>query len=167
MEKLYKNGKARSIGVSNWKISGLEAILKYAEIKPAINQVEIHPLLPNTELVDYCFSRDILPVAYSPLGSQGQVVSTRETVLRNAELGALAEKKGVTLAQLLIAWGLKRGYALLPKSANEARIRSNFRLIELTGEEFEAINKAVQGKHNRFVNLKDTFGYDLWPEESS
>jgi diketogulonate reductase-like aldo/keto reductase len=69
MEKLYKSGKARSIGVSNWKISDLEAMLKYAEIKPMMNQVEIHPFLPNTELVEYCFSHDILPVAYSPLGS--------------------------------------------------------------------------------------------------
>jgi diketogulonate reductase-like aldo/keto reductase len=167
MEKLYKAGKTRSLGVSNWTISGLEAMLKYAEIKPAINQIEIHPFLPNTELVEYCFSHDILPVAYSPLGSQGQVATTREMVLQNAELGALAERKGVTLAQLLIAWGLQRGYAVLPKSASEARIRSNFHIIDLSEEELEIISKVAEGKHNRFVNLKALFGYDVWPEESS
>jgi diketogulonate reductase-like aldo/keto reductase len=126
MEKLYKVGKTRSIGVSNWKISDLEAMLDYAEIKPAINQVEIHPFLPNTELVEYCFAHDILPVTYSPLGPQGQIETTQETPLQNAELGALADKKGVTLAQLLIAWGMRRGYAVLLKSANEARIKTNF-----------------------------------------
>jgi diketogulonate reductase-like aldo/keto reductase len=81
MEKLFKAGKPRSIRVSNWKISDLEAMLKYAEIKPAINQVEIHPFLPNTELVQCCFSHNILPVAYSPLGSQGQVATTQKAPL--------------------------------------------------------------------------------------
>jgi diketogulonate reductase-like aldo/keto reductase len=163
MEKLYKSGKTRSIGVSNWKSSGLEAMLKYADIKPAINQVEIHPFFPNTELVEYCFSHDILPVAYSPLGSQGQVAAARETLFQNAELGALAEKKGVTLAQLLIAWGLKRGYAVLPKSANETRIRSNFEIIELKEEEFRTISKVGEGKNTRFVNPKGMFGFDVSP----
>ena len=109
MEKLYKSGKVRSIGVSNWKISGREAMLRYAAIESMMSQVEIHPFLPNTELVEHCFSQDILPVAYFPLGRQGQVETTQGTLLQNAELAALAEKKGVTLAQLLIAWGPKRG----------------------------------------------------------
>jgi diketogulonate reductase-like aldo/keto reductase len=167
MEKLYKAGKTKSIGVSNWKISGLEVMLKYAEIKPAVNQVEIHPFFPNTALVEYCFSHDILPVAYSPLGSQGQVATARETLLENAELGALAEKKGVTLAQLLIAWGLKRRCAVLPKSANEERIRRNFHIIELSEEEFSIISKAGEGRHTRFVNPQGMFGYNVWQEESS
>jgi diketogulonate reductase-like aldo/keto reductase len=93
MEKLYKSGKARLIGVSNWKISGREAMLRYAAIEAMMSQVEIHPVLPNTELVEYCFSQGILPVAYSPLGRQGQIETTQETLLQNAELAALAEKK--------------------------------------------------------------------------
>jgi diketogulonate reductase-like aldo/keto reductase len=167
MEKLYKAGKTRSIGVSNWKISDLEMMLKYAEIEPAINQVEIHPFLPNTELVEYCFAHDILPVAYSPLGSQAQVETTQETPLQNADLGAIADKKGVTLAQLLIAWGLRRGYAALPKSANEVRIKANLQIIDLSDEEFGLINRAAEGRHYRFVNPKVMFGYDAWPEQLS
>lgn len=167
MEKLYKAGKAKSIGVSNWTIDGLEAMLKYAEIKPVVNQVEIHPFLPNTELIEYCVSRDILPVAYSPLGSQHQVKHSLEAVSTNSELNALAKKKGVTLAQILIAWGLKRGYAVLPKSSNPERIKGNFAIIDLTEEDFEAVNKVAEGRNDRFVNLKDTFGYDVWPEESA
>jgi len=165
MEKLYRSDKARSIGVSNWTIAGLEAILKYAEIKPAINQVEIHPFLPSDELIEYCVSHDILPVAYSPLGSQDQVPSSGEKVLTNAELNGLARKKGVSVAQILIAWGLKRGYAVLPKSSNGERIRRNGHLIPLTEEEFEAVNKVARGRNCRFVNPREMFGYDVWPAE--
>ena len=165
MEKLYKAGKAKSIGVSNWTIPRLDTMLKYAEIKPAINQVEIHPFLPNNELIKYCFSQDILPVAYSPLGSQNTIPGTGEKVSTNPELSAIAKKKGVTLAQLLIAWGLKRGYVVLPKSANDERIRSNAQLVDLTDEEFEAINKVSERRSHRFVNPKDQFGYNVWADE--
>ena len=165
LEKLYKAGLTRSIGVSNWTIAGLEALLQYAEIRPSINQVEIHPFLPNTALIDYCRSQEILPVAYSPLGSQAQVPSTHEKVSTNPELQELARKKEVTVAQILIAWGLQRGYAVLPKSSNDERIKSNFQLIELSDEEFEEVNKVADGRHHRFVNLKGLTGYDVWADE--
>ncbi|KAL2075631.1 hypothetical protein VTL71DRAFT_574 [Oculimacula yallundae] len=166
MEKAYKAGKARAIGVSNWTIPGLEELLSYATIKPTINQVEIHPFLPNNDLIAYCISHDILPVAYSPLGSQHQVPSTGEKVTSNKELIALAEAKNVTLAQILIAWGLKRGYAVLPKSSDAKRIKSNFQVIDLSEEDMAAVNKVAEGRHTRFVNIKDICGYDVWPEES-
>lgn len=142
-------------------------MFKYAEIKPAINQVEIHPFLPNNQLIKYCVSHDILPVAYSPLGSQEQVPATVEKVSTSPELKAIAKKKGVTLAQLLIAWGLKRGYAVLPKSSNDERIKSNGHLIDLTDEEFEAVNKVSEGKNHRFVNPIEMFGYNVWAAQSS
>ncbi|KAH8790281.1 NADP-dependent oxidoreductase domain-containing protein [Hyaloscypha finlandica] len=104
------------------QISGREAMLRYAAIESMMSQVEIHPFLPNTELVEYCFSQDILLAAYSPLGRQGQVETTQETLLQNAELAALAEKKGVTLAQLLIAWGRRGvvifGYDVWPEESS-------------------------------------------------
>jgi len=166
MEKLYRQGKARSIGVSNWTIAGLESLLQYADVKPAINQIEIHPFLPSDALIKFCFSHDIVPVAYSPLGSQDQVPGTGEKVSTNKDLNEIASKNGVSLAQILIAWGLKRGYAVLPKSSNEGRIRSNAQLIALSDEDFNAINKVAEGRCSRFVNMKDTFGYDVWPEET-
>jgi len=166
MEKLYRQGKARSIGVSNWTIAGLESLLKYATVKPVVNQIEIHPFLPSDALIEFCFRHDIVPVAYSPLGSQDQVPGTGEKVSTNKELNAIALKNSVSLAQLLIAWGLRRGYAVLPKSSNEGRIRSNANLIALGDEDFIAINKVAEGRCNRFVNMKDTFGYNVWPEET-
>lgn len=166
MESLYKAGLARSIGVSNWTEEGLESLLKYATVKPAVNQIEIHPFLPQNEFIKYLLSKDILPVAYSSLGSQDQVPGTGEKVSTNKELNAISEQKGATLAQVLIAWGLRRGYAVLPKSSNPGRIRSNADLIELTDEELAAVNKVAQGRSTRFVNMKDTFGYNVWSDEA-
>lgn len=167
MEKLYEDKKARAIGVSNWTIEGLEKLLKYAKVKPHLNQIEIHPFLPNEELVQYCFKNGIMPEAYSPLGSQNQVPTTGERVSENATLNDIAKKGGNTLAQVLIAWGLRRGYVVLPKSSNPARIESNFKSIELSDADFAAVNKVAEGRHFRFVNMKDTFGYDVWPEETA
>ena len=104
MEKIYKSEKAKSIGVSNWTIPGLEQLLKFAEIPPHANEIEIHPFLPNDELVNYCFSKKIMPTAYSPLGSQNQVPTTGERVSENKTLNDIAAKGGNTLAQVLIAW---------------------------------------------------------------
>jgi diketogulonate reductase-like aldo/keto reductase len=158
MEELYESGKARAIGVSNWTIDGLKDLLSWARVKPAVNQIEIHPFLPNDELVKFCFENDILPAAYSPLGSQNQVPTTGEKVNTNPTLNAIAEKGGNTLAQVLIAWGIKRGYVVLPKSSTPSRIDSNFKSIELSDEDFEAVNQVAKGRHTRFVNMKDTFG---------
>jgi diketogulonate reductase-like aldo/keto reductase len=157
MEKLYNEGLTRSIGLSNFTEQDITSLLKYAKVRPAINQIEIHPFLPQQYLIDYCLSQSIIPVAYSPLGSQDQVPGTGEKVSTNKELTAVAEKNGWTLAQVLIAWGLKRGYSVLPKSSNESRIKSNAKLVTLSDEDFAAVNKVAEGRWTRFVNMKDTF----------
>ena len=167
MEKLYEDKKVHAIGVSNWTIADTEKLLKFAKVKPQVNQIEIHPFLPNDELVDYCFKNDIMPAAYSPLGSQNQVPTTGERVGENKTLNEIAAKGGNTLAQVLIAWGLRRGYVVLPKSGNPARMESNFKSIDLSDADFKAVNEVAKGRHFRFVNMKDTFGYDVWPEETA
>jgi len=167
MEELVDTGKARSIGVSNWTIKGLQQLLNFARVKPTVNQIEIHPFLPNTELVDFCFKHQIIPAAYSPLGSQNQVPSTGETVRENEKLNEVAKRSGHNLAQVLLAWGLRRGYVVLPKSSTPGRIESNFQIPELREEDFQAIEEVARGRNIRFVNMKDTFGYDLWSEETS
>ncbi|KAL2156678.1 hypothetical protein VTH82DRAFT_1423 [Thermothelomyces myriococcoides] len=166
MEELAESGRARAIGVSNWSIAGLRQLLSFAHIKPAINQVEIHPFLPSTELVQFCFDNQIMPAAYSPLGSQNQVPTTGETVRENPSLNEVARRSGHNLAQVLLAWGLRRGYVVLPKSSTPSRIESNFQIPELSEDDFKTIEEVARGRHCRFVNMKDTFGYDVWPEES-
>lgn len=167
MEKLYRSGKTRAIGVSNFTIPVLDKLISFAEVQPAVNQVEIHPFFPNQELLEHAKSKNILLVAYSPLGSQNQVPSTGERVSENKVLNEVAAKSGHTLAQTLIAWGVKRGYPVLPKSATPSRIQSNFQDYEVGEEDFEAVNSVARGRNCRFVNMKDTFGYDVWPEEST
>lgn len=164
-EALQKGGKTKAIGVSNFTVSNLENLLEHAEILPAMNQVEIHPVWPNTRLINYCRSKNILPVAYAPLGSQGQVPTTKTTVIRNPDLIAVAEKKGVGIGQILVAWGIKRGYVVLPMSSNKERIIANGTLVDLSEEEFESMNKVAEGKETRFVDLSDTFGWNVFGDE--
>jgi diketogulonate reductase-like aldo/keto reductase len=166
MEELNKSGKARAIGVSNWTIEGLKQLLSFADIKPAVNQIEIHPFLPNSELVDFCLQHDVLPAAYSPLGSQNQVPSTGEKVRTHPVLNEVAERSGHDLAQVLLAWGMKRGYVVLPKSSTPSRIASNWQIPELSQGAFDSIEGVAKGRHTRFVNMKDTFGYDVWADEN-
>ncbi|KAF9740133.1 Glycerol 2-dehydrogenase (NADP(+)) [Paraphaeosphaeria minitans] len=165
VEEVNRSGKAKAIGCSNWTIEGLKKLLSYAEVKPTVNQIECHPFLPNDELVQFCFKNDILPEAYSPLGSQNQVPTTGETVRENKTLKEVAERSGHDLAQVLLAWGLRRGYVVLPKSSTPKRIDSNWLIPELSDEDFEAVQSVAKGRHTRFVNMKDTFGYNVWPEE--
>lgn len=165
MGELYAAGKARAIGVSNWMIPGLKKLLQTAKVKPAVNQIEIHPFLPNTELVEFCLSHGILPEAYSPLGSQNQVPNTGEKVRTNPALNEVAERNGNTLAQVLLAWGLRRGYVVLPKSSTPSRIDSNLQVSTLSDADFEAVNKAAEGRHTRFVNMKDTLDTMCVPDE--
>ncbi len=167
MERLAAAGKARAIGVSNWTVPGLRRLLGLARVKPQVNQVEIHPFLPNGELVRFCLDSGILPAAYSPLGSQDQVPTTGEKVRTDRTLNEVADRSGHTLAQVLLAWGLRRGYAVLPKSSTPSRIESNFQVPDLSDADFEAVENVARGRHTRFVNMKDTFGYDVWADESS
>lgn len=171
LEKLQEAGLTRAIGVSNFTIPQLTHLLSVAKIPPTVNQIEIHPFLPQPDLIRFCKAKNILPVAYSPLGSQNQVPSTGERVSENPTLKAIAEKSGRTLAQVLIAWGISRGYPVLPKSSNPERIRSNFEDFVLGEEEIKEIDGvarlSVGGRTDRFVNMKDTFGWDVWPEESN
>lgn len=165
VEELYQSGKTKAIGTSNWTIDGLKKTLSYANVKPMVNQIECHPFLPNEELVQFCFKNDIIPEAYSPLGSQNQVPTTGETVRENKTLNEVAKRSGHDLAQVLLAWGLRRGYVVLPKSSTPKRIESNWLIPELSDEDFEAVQSVAKGRHTRFVNMKDTFGYNVWPEE--
>ncbi|KAI1147276.1 NADP-dependent oxidoreductase domain-containing protein [Nemania diffusa] len=167
MEALLARGKTRAIGVSNWTVAGLEQLLGFARVKPQVNQIEVHPFLPNAALVAYCQARDILVEAYSPLGSQDQVPTTGEKVRTDRTLNAVADRSGHTLAQVLLAWGLRRGYVVLPKSSTPSRIASNARVPEISDDDFAAVQAVADGRHTRFVNMKDTFGYDVWPEETT
>ncbi|KAI8369124.1 NADP-dependent oxidoreductase domain-containing protein [Choanephora cucurbitarum] len=158
MEKLDKN-KVRAIGVSNFNVAKLEKLAKTQKIVPAANQVELHPYLPQDELVNYCKEKGIIVTAYSPLGS------TDSPLLKDEVVAKIAEKNNVSPAQILISWGAKRGYSVIPKSVTASRIKANFEIVDLSDDDFETLNKIVHSqKKQRLVDPYNFWGVDVFDE---
>ncbi|MBE6593903.1 MAG: aldo/keto reductase [Ruminococcaceae bacterium] len=133
MTELYKAGKIRAIGVSNFLPHHLESIVK-TEVVPAINQIEFHPGFMQSETVKYCKEKGIVVEAWSPLGT-GRMLSN-ETLL------AIAAKYGVSVARLCIRWCLQNGTLPLPKSVTPSRIEENTHVFDfvISDEDMAAIN---------------------------
>jgi diketogulonate reductase-like aldo/keto reductase len=161
---LYHEGTARSIGVSNYRIADLEKLLTHANVIPAMNQIELHPFLPSTTLLEYMARQSITPVAYSPLGSQNQCIISGEKLLDNKVINDIAKEKGVDVAQVLISWGIGKGWGVLPKSSDRERIARNFQLVDLTALEKQRLDRVADewGEERRFVNPLDIFGFDFF-----
>lgn len=133
MTELYKAGRIKSIGVSNFMPHHLEALMN-TEVPPMVNQIEYHPGLTQAETVDYCKKHNILVEAWSPLGTG--------RMLNNEMLKSIAGKYGKSVAQLCIRWCLQNGVLPLPKSVTPARIVENADVFdfEITAEDLNAIN---------------------------
>lgn len=129
MEKLKKSGKARHIGVSNFNIAKLNMILQSAEIAPEMNQIELHPYLPQNRLVDFCKNKGIAVTAYSPLGSGDRPKGRRReddpVLLEEKSIHDIAKKYSASPAQVLISWAIHRNTAVIPKSVSNERIKQN------------------------------------------
>ncbi|KAK1755451.1 NADP-dependent oxidoreductase domain-containing protein [Echria macrotheca] len=138
MQKLVDTGKVKAIGVSNFGITHLERLLKDPNTTtvPAVNQIELHPGNPSPKLVAYNASKGIHSSGYSPLGSSDSPLSNNET------LKSIAESKGRSVAQVLLAWGIQKGWSVLPKSVTPSRVEANFALDgwSLTDDEIAKID---------------------------
>lgn len=137
MEKIYSSEKARAIGVSNYMIHHLKETLETASVVPAVNQVELHPYLVQQELVDFCFSKNILPEAWSPLGSK------KVPLLENPLLIDLSAKYDKTPAQIVLRWNVEKDIVVIPKSSSAERQQENLAVFdfELSAEDVQAINE--------------------------
>ena len=135
LETLYDQGKVRAIGVSNFGVSHLEALLEDCRISPMVNQIEVHPGQNQTEIVDFCRDHDILVEAWSPLGTG--------RMLANPVLNEIGEAHDKSAAQVCIRWLLQRGILPLPKSVTPHRIAENIDVFdfELTDEDMNRINE--------------------------
>ncbi|WP_283152094.1 aldo/keto reductase [Guptibacillus hwajinpoensis] len=140
MEQLYKDGRIRAIGVSNFHPNHLEDLMKDAEIKPMVNQVEFHPLLNQQELRDYCKQHSIQMEAWSPL-AQGKL-------LDHEVVKGIAEQHGKSTAQVIIRWDLEHEVVTIPKSSNPERIKQNFDVFdfELTTDNIRALDELNQNE---------------------
>lgn len=134
LEKLYKDGRVKSIGVSNFQVHHLEDLMKDAEIIPVVNQVEFHPLLNQKELRDFTKKHGIQLEAWSPL-MQGEL-------LNHPLLKEIADKYGKSIAQVILRWDLQHGVVTIPKSTKEHRIVENASLFdfELSPEDMDRID---------------------------
>lgn len=117
MEELYKSGVVKTIGVSNFMLSQIEALLKTAEVIPAVNQIEFHPGYVQQEVVDFCKEKGIAIEAWSPIGSG--------RLLKDEDLKEIADKYNVSPAILCIQFCLQSGVIVLPKSENPDNIKNN------------------------------------------
>ncbi|WUD78717.1 aldo/keto reductase [Streptomyces sp. NBC_00510] len=140
LEKIHADGRARAIGVSNFPVAQLQHLLDEGGVVPALNQIELHPNLPQSELRAFHAAHGIATEAWSPLG-QGR------GLLDEPALAALAAKHGRTPAQVVLRWHLQLGNVVIPKSVTPSRIRENIDVFgfELDGEDLAAIEALDNG----------------------
>ncbi|VEU20461.1 DEKNAAC101251 [Brettanomyces naardenensis] len=148
MQKLVELKLTKAIGISNFNIPKIEAVLndKDIHIAPAALQVELHPYLPQDELLAYCKKHGIVVEAYSPLGSAGA------PLLKEKVLVDIAEKYGATPATIAVSWGVQRGSVILPKSVNPQRIAANLKIVTLSEEDMDAVNSIQKTTHKRLID---------------
>jgi len=136
MENLVDRGKCRAIGLSDITLDILLSIYEPARIKPAVVQVESHPYLPETELLEFCKEKGIVFLAFAPLGH-----GMKPGLLEDPVISAIAARVGKTPAQVLLAWAVQRGTALLTTPRTAARARENFDISALPEDAFNEINR--------------------------
>ena len=136
MESLADQSKCRAIGVSDVVLETLVPLYEAARIKPAVVQVESHPYLPQTELLEFCKQKGIILLAFAPLGH-----GMRPGPLEDPVVLAIAQRTSLTPAQVLLAWAIQRGTALLTTSKNPERISENYNIAEIPEEAVEEINR--------------------------
>ena len=136
MESLVDDGRCRAIGLSDITLDGLLPIYESARIKPAVVQVESHPYLPETELLEFCREKGIVLLAFAPLGH-----GMRPGPLEDPVITEIAEQVGKTPAQVLLAWAVQRGTALLTTPRTADRARENFNISAIPEDALEEINR--------------------------
>ena len=143
LEELKEDGRARSIGVSNFQVDHLECLAAETDVVPAVNQIELHPYLLNEEVRAYDEAHGIATEAWSPIA--------RGELLDDPAITALAARLDRSPAQVVLRWHVQRGTIVFPKSTTPSRIRENFELwdFELEADEVEAINALDRGEAGR------------------
>jgi len=165
VEKLYDSGKARAVGVSNFTSKKLADLLAIARVPPAVNQVECHPGWQQAKLRAFCHSTGVHFSAYAPLGRM-------KVVANNPVVTSIAELLGKTPAQVALRWGIQQGQSVLPKSANESRLKENIGLFgwsipdELCAK-FSEVEQVKQIRNDSFVHPQSMYKTieELWDGE--
>jgi alcohol dehydrogenase (NADP+) len=156
MEAAVRAGLTRHIGVSNFSAKKLRDLLPHCKIKPEVNQVELHPLLQQPELVKYCASQGIHITAWAPLGSSDRpdLVKAPDApvLLDNPVIRSIAQGRGCTPAQVLLAWHVQRGISVIPKSVSPSRLRENLAAAEIELSQADLDRIAGLDQNHRLIN---------------
>jgi alcohol dehydrogenase (NADP+) len=156
LEAAVDQGLCRHIGVSNFGIARLKTLLEQARIRPVMNQIELHPYLQQREMLAFGAAHGVQLTAFSPLGSQARpaalTAADEPVLLRDPVIGAIAERRGLTPAQVVLRWGVQRGTTVIPKSVHPARLAENLAAgaAELAEEDMRAIAALERGR--RYVD---------------
>ncbi|MGB0878718.1 MAG: aldo/keto reductase [Mycobacterium sp.] len=153
LEEFKKDGRARSIGVSNFQVAHLRRLAEETDTVPAVNQIEVHPYFANNEVRAYGQQHGIATEAWSPI-AQGRV-------LGDSVVARIAETTGKSPAQVVLRWHIQRGDIVFPKSVTLQRIKDNIALFdfELSAEDLDAISALDKGEGGRIGPNPDTFDY--------
>jgi 2,5-diketo-D-gluconate reductase A len=153
LEEFQADGRARSIGVSNFQVAHLERLAAETGTMPAVNQIEVHPYLTNEEVRAYCAEHGIHVEAWSPI-AQGQV-------LEDPVITEIADRVGRTAAQVVLRWHIQRGDIVFPKSTTPSRIQENYEIFdfELTDADLATIAGLDRGEKGRTGPNPDSFDY--------
>jgi len=175
MEACTKDGLSKHIGVSNFSIKKIKDLLNDCEIKPEVNQIELHPFPQQPAMLEFCNKENIFLTAYSPLGSPDRPPQFKDPnepgLFENPTIVEIANANGFSSAQVLIRWAIQRGTSVIPKSVNPARLKQNFdsATISLSDEDMKKI-AALEAKR-RLITGKfwdaPELGYSvatLWDE---
>jgi diketogulonate reductase-like aldo/keto reductase len=149
LETLLANGKVRAIGVSNFMVEHLTALLEHATVVPAVNQIEVHPYFQQREVQDFGAEHGILSQAWSPIGGiTFYRDSGHSSALEDAVITGIASAHGKTPAQVMLRWGLQQGRSVIPKSTKPSRIAENINAFdfELSTDEMTAIDSLDTGR---------------------
>ncbi len=152
MEELHRSGLVKNIGVSNFNIGLLRDMLSYAEVPPALLQVEMHPYLTQEKLVRFCHQEKIAVTAFSPLGAPSYVsigmATEKDSVLNEQVVRDAATRHAKTAAQIVLRWAMQRGTAAIPKTTRPERLRENLSIFdfELSSPEMAAISSLNQNR---------------------
>lgn len=153
LEKLYKDGRVKAIGVCNFEAEHLQRLLDECDVPPVLNQIECHPYLAQTELKEFCAQHDIFIEAWSPLDQGGEV-------LQDEVIQQIAEAHKKSPAQVVLRWHLQNNTIVIPKSVTPSRIEENFDVFgfELSEEEMNQIDGLNQnrrkGAHPNEMNVR-------------
>ena len=146
MEKFYKDGLVKTIGVCNMEIHHLEQLMNECDIVPAINQIEVTPMLTQKPLIEFCKNHGILTMAYTPFARM------HEKLFNNSALIELANKYNKKPTQIILRWNIQQGRCVIPKSSNKERIKENFDIFDfvLSKEDLDLIDSINEDFRVRF-----------------